>query len=167
MKDCELRNSADKKLSSFHSNYLRHRGTSSAFMDFFCLRLFAFVAFIWVSFETLRNYLLRENRFCDILSSQGFLFALHQLNVCRWDFVWSFRYRVPSKHDFLPFFNHTAKSDEWNWLMELRVINDTEKSKNLFDVFALTGPRMVFCYREKFRFPNGFSVNWKISWKVV
>lgn len=49
---------------------------------------------------------------------------------------------------FYPFSSY-RKWDEWNWLMELRVINDTEIFQNPFDVLS-TGPKMVLVCEKDF-----------------
>lgn len=99
---------------------------------------------IWVPFETLRNYLLRENRFWHSRRKE---FCLLFTN-------WMFADGILC--DLLDMVKHQSstlllpshrKRDEWNWLMELRVIADTEKLWNLFD--DAVNWSQSWCFYEK------------------
>ena len=128
--------------SLFNSETLT--GMSSAFIDF-SFGLFAFI--VLFEFHLKHNVIICLGKidFVTFFSRANF-FCLHFTNSMFADgipYMISDRERVSTFKELLPTPLRTyRKRDEWNWLMDLRVITDTEKWWNLFDVIA--GPLLVF-----------------------
>lgn len=134
--------SSEQHFASFHGEsfiwqYPRHGGMSSARLGCLPFRCVCFRPGFYLPFILKHYVIICLGKIDSVTFPLGTLCWLFcQFNVCRWDFVWSFRYPSASLQSqwFLPLFNQTAERHEWNWLMELRVIVDTEKLWDLFDV---------------------------------